>query len=219
MIFLEDGTLLMTTGDGFEYRDASQDSFSHLGKIIRINSDGSVPADNPFYDGKNGDPKVWTYGHRNPQGLALDKSSGIVFMHEHGAQGGDELNRVISSKNYGWPAVSRGVNYSGAYVTPLTSHPLVTEPLTFWIPSIAPSGLAVYQGDAFPEWVGDLFVGALVDKEVRRIAIDSGRVVREQSVFAEVGERVRDVRTGPDGFLYLLTDSDNGKLLLSLIHI
>ncbi|MBT5702176.1 MAG: PQQ-dependent sugar dehydrogenase [Gammaproteobacteria bacterium] len=213
MLFLDDGTLLMTTGDGFEYREAAQDTFSQLGKIIRINGDGSVPVDNPFSDGGKGDPKVWSYGHRNPQGLALDQSTGKVYMHEHGPQGGDELNSIRPAKNYGWPAVSYGINYSGALVSPLTSAPGVQDPLTFWVPSIAPSGLAIYEGTAFPDWQGDLFVGALLDQEVRRIGIESGKVVSEEVVFSEIGERIRDVRSGPDGYLYILTDSVAGKLL------
>ncbi len=213
MQFLEDGTLLLVTGDGFEYREAPQDKFSHLGKVIRINSDGSVPADNPFADGVDGDPKVWSYGHRNPQGLALDTSDGAVYLHEHGAKGGDELNLVLPGRNYGWPAVTKGTNYTGAYVSPLKSAPGVEEPLTYWVPSIAPSGLTVYEGEAFPDWQGDLFVGALVDQEVRKIEIEDGQVISEEPLFSEIGARVRDVRTGPDGFIYILTDSDSGKVL------
>ncbi|MGV0034341.1 MAG: PQQ-dependent sugar dehydrogenase [Candidatus Azotimanducaceae bacterium WSBS_2022_MAG_OTU7] len=213
MQFLEDGTLLLTTGDGFEYREAAQDSFSQLGKIIRINSDGSVPADNPFADGEKGDPKVWSYGHRNPQGLVLDQATGTVYMHEHGARGGDELNSIQPAKNYGWPAVTKGIHYSGEYVSPLKSAPGVEEPLTFWTPSIAPSGLTIYNGTEFPDWQGDLFIGALLDQEVRRLSIESGKVVGEEPVFTEIDARIRDVRSGPDGFLYILTDSESGKLL------
>jgi len=213
MIFLADGTLMMTTGDGFEYREAAQDKFSLLGKIIRINKDGSVPADNPYADGSQGNAKVWSYGHRSPQGLVLDDTTGIVYMHEHGAQGGDELNAVLPARNYGWPAVTKGINYSGAYVSPLQSAPGIVEPLTYWVPSIAPSGLAIYDGAAFPHWQGDLFVGALVDQEVRHIKLEAGKVVSEEPIFTEIAARIRDIRVGPDGFLYILTDSDNGKLL------
>jgi len=213
MIFLPDGTLMMTTGDGFEYREAAQDKFSLLGKIIRINKDGSAPADNPFADGNEGNPKVWSYGHRSPQGLVFDAATGTVYMHEHGAQGGDELNEVLPGRNYGWPAVTKGINYSGAYVSPLRSAPGVEEPLAFWVPSISPSGLAIYNGAAFPQWQGDLFVGALIDQEVRKIEIESNRVVSEESIFTEIGARIRDVRVGPNGYLYILTDSDNGKVL------
>ena len=213
MIFLKDGTLMMTTGDGFEYREAAQDKMSQLGKIIRINQDGTVPTDNPYADGKQGDPKVCTYGHRSPQGLVLDEVTDFVYMHEHGAKGGDELNLVLPAVNYGWPAVTKGINYSGAYVTPLKSAPGVEEPLTYWVPSIAPSGLAIYNGAAFPQWQGDLFVGALVDEEVRQIKIENGKAVAETSVFTEIAARIRDIRVGPDGYLYILTDSDNGKVL------
>jgi|TARA_B110000967_G_scaffold118907_1_gene121645 glucose/arabinose dehydrogenase len=213
MIFLADGTLMMTTGDGFQYREAAQDRFSLLGKIIRINKDGSVPDDNPYADGRQGDPKVWSYGHRSPQGLVLDDTTGIVYMHEHGAQGGDELNAVLPASNYGWPAVTKGINYSGAYVSPLKSASGIEEPLTYWVPSIAPSGLAIYSGAAFPEWQGDIFVGALVDQEVRHIKMEAGKVTGEVPIFTEIAARIRDIRVGPDGFLYILTDSDSGKVL------
>lgn len=213
MIFLKDGTLMMTTGDGFEYREAAQDKFSQLGKIIRINSDGSVPADNPYADGKQGDAKVWSYGHRSPQGLVLDKETDTVYMHEHGPKGGDELNLVLPTRNYGWPAVTKGVNYSGALVSPLQSASGIEEPLTFWVPSIAPSGLAIYDGNAFPQWRGDFFVGALVDEEVRHLTMQAGKVVAESPAFPEIAARIRDIRVGPDGYLYILTDSNSGKVL------
>lgn len=212
LLFLPDDTLMVTTGDGFEYREAAQDKQSQLGKTIRINRDGSAPADNPFAGG-GGDPLVYSYGHRNPQGLAYDRATGIIYLHEHGPKGGDELNRIKPGKNYGWPAVTYGINYSGALVSPLKTAPGVEEPLKYWVPSIAPSGLAVYDGDAFPQWRGDLFVGALVNKEVRRLQIKDGQVVSEESLFSELDARIRDIRVGPDGFLYILTDSSEGKLV------
>ena len=213
MLFLPDGTLVMTTGDGFEYREAAQDTFNLMGKIIRINSDGSIPADNPYANNGLGNAAVWSYGHRNPQGLVLDKMSGHLYSHEHGAKGGDELNLIKPDTNYGWPAVTKGVNYSGAYVSPLRSAPGIEEPLTYWDPSIGASGLAIYDGDAFPNWRGKLFIGALVDEEVRMLTLSDGRVVDEQAMFSEIGARIRDVRTGPDGMLYLLTDSEQGKVI------
>ena len=213
MLFLPDGTLAMTTGDGFEYREAAQDTFNLMGKIIRINSDGSIPADNPYASNGLGNAAVWSYGHRNPQGLVLDKTTGRLYSHEHGAKGGDELNLIKPDTNYGWPAVTKGVNYSGAYVSPLRSAPGVEEPLTFWDPSIGASGLAIYEGDAFPDWQGKLFVGALVDEEVRMLTLSDGAVTDEQAMFSEIGARIRDVRTGPDGMLYLLTDSEQGKVI------
>ena len=213
MLFLPDGTLAMTTGDGVEYREAAQDTFNLMGKIIRINSDGSIPADNPYASNGLGNAAVWSYGHRNPQGLVLDKTTGRLYSHEHGAKGGDELNLIKPDTNYGWPAVTKGVNYSGAYVSPLRSAPGVEEPLTFWDPSIGASGLAIYEGDAFPDWQGKLFVGALVDEEVRMLTLSDGAVTDEQAMFSEIGARIRDVRTGPDGLLYLLTDSEQGKVI------
>ena len=213
MLFLPDGTLVMTTGDGFEYREAAQDTFNLMGKIIRIHSDGSIPADNPYASNGLGNAAVWSYGHRNPQGLVLDKMSGRLYSHEHGAKGGDELNLIKPDTNYGWPAVTKGVNYSGAYVSPLRSAPGIEEPLTYWDPSIGASGLAIYDGDAFPNWRGKLLIGALVDKEVRMLTLSDGRVVDEQAMFGEIGARIRDVRTGPDGMLYLLTDSEQGKVI------
>ncbi|MCS5573325.1 MAG: PQQ-dependent sugar dehydrogenase [Pseudomonadales bacterium] len=212
MHFLDDGTLLVTTGDGFEYREAAQDTHSHLGKLIRINTDGIAPPDNPFADGNSGDPKVYSYGHRNPQGLDVT-SDGTIYLHEHGPKGGDELNRIEAGANYGWPAVTYGDNYSGAYVSPLKEHPGTNQPEYYWVPSIAPSGLVIYEGDMFPEWQGDFLVGALVDEEVRRLVTENGRIIQEQPLFAELAERIRDIREAPDGELYILTDGEGGKVI------
>jgi glucose/arabinose dehydrogenase len=213
MIQLPDDTIVLSTGDGFDYREAAQDRFSQLGKVIRLNKDGSAPEDNPFANGEAGNPFVWSYGHRNTQGLIFDRATNTIYNHEHGPQGGDEINRVEKAKNYGWPAITYGINYSGAFVSPFQKAPSMEQPLKYWVPSIAPSGFALYQGDAFPEWRGDLFVGALVDKEVRRIDMENGEVVGEEPLFSELDARIRDVRVGPDGFLYLLTDSESGALI------
>ncbi|MCH7744389.1 MAG: PQQ-dependent sugar dehydrogenase [Proteobacteria bacterium] len=213
LLFLPDGKLLLTTGDGFDYREEAQNKDSQLGKTIRINDDGSVPADNPFAGSGDGNEKVFTWGHRNPQGLTLDTDTGTIYLHEHGPRGGDELNRLAPGKNYGWPAITYGMNYSGAYVSPFTEHPSMEQPLKYWVPSVAPSGLAYYDGDAFPQWKGDLFVGTLVNKDVRRLDMENGKVVAEEILFAEIGERIRDVRVGPDGFIYILTDSSEGKII------
>jgi glucose/arabinose dehydrogenase len=210
MLFLDDGTLLLTTGDGFDYREQAQDLDSELGKVLRINDDGTVPGDNPFGDGPA--QRVWTYGHRNPQGLVLSPG-GAVLLHEHGPRGGDEINVLEAGKNYGWPAITHGVNYSGARVSPYTEAEGMEQPLVHWVPSIAPSGMAWYEGDAFPQWRGDLFIGALVDREVRRIDLEQGEVVKQEALFSDLGERIRDVRTGRDGYLYLLTDGNGGKLI------
>lgn len=210
MLFLPDGTLMVTTGDGFQYREAPLDKSSHLGKVIRINDDGSIPEGNPF-SGEDGDPLVFSYGHRNPQGMAIDSETGDVYLHEHGPKGGDEVNLISAGANYGWPAVTYGDNYTGAYVSPLKQYPGVTDPLHYWVPSIAPSGLVVYRGQMFPEWQGDLLVGALVDKEVRLLEMDNGEVVNETPLFSEIDQRIRDVRVGPEGQIYLLTDE--GRVL------
>ncbi len=211
MLFLPDGSLLLTTGEGFDYREQSQDRENEMGKILRIHDDGSVPDDNPFAD--QASRRVWTYGHRNPQGLALDSASGTVYMHEHGPRGGDEVNVVSAGSNYGWPAVTYGLDYSGAYVSPFTEAPGMTQPLLHWVPSIAPSGMVVYSGEHFPQWQGDLLIGALVDKEVRRVDLEDGVVVGQESLFAEIDARIRDVRMGADGHLYILTDGSEGKLI------
>ncbi|MEM8564387.1 MAG: PQQ-dependent sugar dehydrogenase, partial [Pseudomonadota bacterium] len=193
LLFLPDGTLLVTTGDGFEYREQSQNLDSELGKVLRINDDGTVPADNPFVDGSL--PRVLTYGHRNPQGLALG-GDGRIYLHEHGAQGGDEVNIIVPGTNYGWPAITYGVNYSGALVSPFTEAEGMQQPIVYWDPSIAPSGMVWYDGDDFPEWQGDLLIGTLVDQDVRRVQLDNGVVVGQESLFDELDERIRDVRMG-----------------------
>jgi len=211
MLFLADGTLLVTTGDGFEYREAAQNTYSHLGKTIRINTEGKALPDNPFAQG-GGDPMVYSYGHRNPQGLDVT-SNGIIYLHEHGPKGGDELNVIKAGANYGWPAVTYGDNYTGAYVSPLKEYPGTIQPEHYWSPSIAPSGLVIYEGEMFPEWRGDFLVGALVDKEVRRLVTKNDTVVEAQALFSELGERVRDIREGPNGELYILTDGEDGKVI------
>jgi len=200
MAFMADGTLLLTTGDGFDYREAAQDVSSGLGKLIRIQDDGSAAYGNPFRES----PYVYSYGHRNPQGLAISRS-GIIWLHEHGPRGGDELNRIEAGVNYGWPAITYGMDYSGAIISPYTEWEDMAQPEHYWVPSIAPSGLAIYEGDMFPEWKGDLFVGALVDREVRRLDVVNGEVVAEETLFAEIDARIRDVRVGPEGALYILT--------------
>jgi glucose/arabinose dehydrogenase len=200
MAFLPDGTLLLTTGDGFDYREAAQDIASGLGKLLRMRDDGTPAPGNPFPDS----PFVYSYGHRNPQGLAVDEQ-GVIWLHEHGPRGGDELNRIEAGANYGWPAATHGLDYSGAVISPFTERPGMAGPVRVWSPSIAPSGLAIYRGGLFPQWQGDLFVGALVDREVRRLQMSGDQVAAEEAVFSELDARIRDVRNGPDGALYVLT--------------
>ncbi len=213
LAFLPDGTLMVTTGEGFTHREQAQELDSQFGKTLRINPDGTVPADNPFRAQGTIPAKVWTYGHRNPQGLAVDPATGTVWLHEHGPRGGDEVNRIEPGRNYSWPAATFGIDYSGARISPYTELEGMEAPVRYWDPSIAPSGLAVYRGSAFPEWQGNLFVGALKNRDVRRLVLEGGEVVHEEIMFAEIGERIRDVRAGPDGYLYLLTDSQSGRLV------
>lgn len=200
MAFMADGTLLLTTGDGFNYREAAQDISSGLGKVLRMNADGSPASGNPFPDS----PYVYSYGHRNPQGLAIS-DAGVIWLHEHGPRGGDELNRIEPGVNYGWPAITHGVDYSGAVISPYSEWEGMAQPEHYWAPSIAPSGLAVYEADLFPEWKGDLFLGALVNREVRRLEFMAGKMTGEESMFGKLSARIRDVRQGPGGELYILT--------------
>ena len=208
------GNLLMTSGDGFDYREAAQDKNSLLGKVIRVRPTGDLPPDNPFLDQVGAHPMVYSYGHRNPQGLTVDKASGRIYLHEHGPRGGDELNLIEPGHNYGWPLTSYGIDYTGALISPFKQLPAVTDPLVYWTPSIGASGLTQYRGDAFPHWRGDLFVGALVERSVRRVDLDAaGEVLGQEVLFRELDKRIRDVRTGPDGYLYLLTDHADGEII------
>ncbi|HKL63701.1 MAG TPA: PQQ-dependent sugar dehydrogenase, partial [Woeseiaceae bacterium] len=207
MAWLGDGTLLLTTGDGFDYREAAQDLDSQMGKVVRMNPDGTPAEGNPFPEA----PYVWSYGHRNPQGLSV-AADGTVWLHEHGPKGGDEVNIVEPGVNYGWPVITYGLDYNGAYVSPFTEMEGMAQPLHVWTPSIAPSGLTVYEGAPFPEWRGDLFAGALVGKDVRRLDVEGGEIVGEEVLFGEIGERIRDVATGPDGAIYILAEGEPGTL-------
>ena len=213
MLFLPDGTLLLTVGDGFDYREKAQLLASGLGKVVRMTDSGGVPADNPFLDRK-AVPLIWTLGHRNPQGLARDPVTGRIYESEHGPRGGDEINLLAAGSNYGWPAATHGLDYSGATISPYTSYKGMVDPLVVWTPSIGPSGLAVYRGAMFPEWNGDLLSGALAIPQVRRVDLDAaGKVVGQARVFPEIDERVRDVRVAPDGAIWITTDSEEGRVL------
>ncbi len=214
MAFLPDGTLLMTTGDGFDYREQAQRLESGLGKIIRITADGKVPPGNPFAALTKAQSATYSRGHRNPQGLAFDPVRRVLFAHEHGPKGGDEVNIISAGGNYGWPVATHGMDYSGATISPFRTYKGMKDPLVVWAPSIAPSGLAVYRGAMFPEWNGDLLVGALVDREVRRVRLSAdGRLVGQESLFRQVGARIRDVRVAPDGAVWLTTDDPAGQVL------
>ncbi|MEN3975562.1 PQQ-dependent sugar dehydrogenase [Emcibacter sp. SYSU 3D8] len=213
MVWLPDGTLLITNGDGFTYREQAQNLASDFGKIVRINDDGTVPADNPFAGRKDARPEIWTYGHRNPQGMVLDPADGVVYAHEHGPRGGDELNVIVKGRNYGWPLATKGVDYSGAHITPFKEYKGTENAIIGWTPSIAPCGLAIYRGDAFPQWDGDLFVGALAGRSLHRVDMQGGKVTGEEVMLKDMKKRIRDVRTGPDGLIYVLTDGEGAALL------
>jgi len=212
LAMMPDRTLLISVGEGFDFREQAQFLDNHLGKLIRINTDGSIPPDNPFVGRAGVLPEIWTYGHRNPQGL-LVSADGDVWLHEHGPRGGDELNVIRPGENYGWPAISYGMDYSGAYVSPYTKAAGMQQPVIYWTPSIAPSGFCEYSGHVFPEWQGDFFVAALAEKSVRRLVMENGSVKSQQILFTELDQRIREVQQGPDGYLYLLTDSDDGSVL------
>ncbi len=213
MVFLEDETFLLTIGDGYNYREEAQRLSSHFGTIVRLNDDGSIPDDNPFVDEDDALASIWSYGHRNQQGIVLDRATGRVYEHEHGPQGGDELNLIEPGTNYGWPVATYGIDYTGAKISPYTEYEGTEQPLKYWVPSIAPAGMTLYTGRLFPDWRGDLFIAALVPGDVRRIDMEDGLPVDEEILFSEENARMRDVRTGPDGALYLLTDEPDGRVL------
>ena len=203
LAFLPDGTLLVSVGEGYKYREEAQNLEWELGKLLRINTDGTAPADNPFPDTA---PKVLSYGHRNPQGLVYDTDTQRILMMEHGPKGGDELNHIVPGRNYGWPAITYGVDYSGAVISPFTEADGMEQPLEYWVPSIGPSGLAIYRGDLFPEWQGDLLLGSLINQEMRRLKLDGTSVIEDEAVFPEIKGRVRDVRVLTDGSIVTVTD-------------
>lgn len=213
MTWLGDGSLLIGLGDGFDYREAAQRLDSHLGKTVRINADGSVPADNPFLGQKGALPEIYTLGNRNVQGVAFDAARGIVWAHEHGPKGGDELNRLTPGGNYGWPLATHGVDYTGARISPFKTLPGMLDAQVGWTPSIAPSGLAVVTGPMFADWQGDLLVSSLAERSLRRIELDdAGKVVAQHRLLPDLNERLRDVQIAPDGAIVVLAES-SGRML------
>jgi glucose/arabinose dehydrogenase len=214
LVFARDGRLFVTLGDRLSERARAQTLDNHMGKVVRIERDGKVPADNPFLGQPGALPQVWSYGHRNVQGAALHPGTGELWTNEHGPKGGDELNRTLPGRNYGWPVVTYGVEYSGAKISDSPTAPGIEAPVHHWVPSIATSGLMFYTGERFPKWRGSAFVGSLKDKHVARLEMDGNRVVSEERLLeGVVNERVRDVEQGPDGYIYLLTDEPKGRLL------
>ena len=203
MAFLPDGTLLVSVGEGYKYREEAQNLAWELGKLLRIQPDGTAPSDNPFPEQA---PRVYSYGHRNPQGLVYDAETDRILMMEHGPKGGDELNHIVAGDNYGWPAITYGVDYSGAVISPYTEADGMQQPLQYWVPSIGPSGLAIYRGEMFPEWQGDLLLGSLINEEMRRLRLIGNEVTEDEAIFQEIKGRVRDVRVLSDGSIVALTD-------------
>lgn len=213
LVFARDGTLFVTLGERYAHRDKAQDLSSLLGKVVRINRDGSIPSDNPFVARAGARPEIWSYGHRNVQGAALHPASGALWIDEHGAQGGDEINIPRPGRNYGWPVITLGVDYDGSKIGEGRAKPGMEQPIHSWTPSIAPSGMAFYAADVFPVWRGNLFVGSLKFGQLVRLELAGQRVTSEERLLEGLHERIRDVRVGPDGKLYLLTDQTNGRLL------
>jgi glucose/arabinose dehydrogenase len=221
MTWLPDNTVLVSVGDGGNpptqlegdfIRKQAQNLQSRLGKIVRLRDDGTIPNDNPFARTANADPALWSIGHRNIQGMVYDPATRRVWATEHGARGGDELNLVRGGENHGWPLVTHSREYSGPAISNETSRPGMVDPKVVWTPSIAPSGLMIYNGDRFPAWKGNVFAGGLASADIRRMELNTAGDVTNQTTI-RVGQRVRDVRQGPDGLIYLLTDQNDGQLL------
>jgi glucose/arabinose dehydrogenase len=212
LVFAPDGTLYISMGDRGRMKRA-QNRRNHQGAIARVNDDGSIPEDNPFVNSADALPEIYTWGNRNVQGMALNPRTGIVWAQEHGPQGGDEVNILKSGANYGWPIITYGIDYDGSIISKLTHKQGMEQPVLHWTPSIAPSGMAFYEGNKFPQWKGDLFVGALKDRHLRRIDLDGDHVVGQELLLEELQERIRDVRSGPDGYLWVLTDAPDGELI------
>ena len=204
-----DRYLFVAVGDRLS-SDGAQDLSNHFGKVVRLYDDGSAPADNPFAGRSDAAPEVWTYGHRNPQGLTFHPETWLLYESEHGPDGGDEINLIEQGKNYGWPVITRGVSREGKSIGIGTEQPGMEQPLKYYVPGIGPSGLTFYTGDRYPAWRGNLFSGALSRMHLNRLVLDGNTVITEERLLGDWGERIREVAQGPDGFLYLATDS--GKI-------
>jgi glucose/arabinose dehydrogenase len=212
LAFARDGSLFVTLGERFQ-RDKAQDLSGHYGKVVRIKPDGAVPPDNPFVRKAGARPEIWSFGHRNPQSAAIHPGSGKLWTVEHGARGGDEVNIPQAGRNYGWPVITYGRDYTFLKIGEGTAKAGLEQPIYYWDPSIAPSGMAFYTGSLFPDWKGNLFVGALAGRALHRLVLEGEQVVGEERLLGDLGERIRDVRDGPDGALWVLTDSSEGRVL------
>ena len=224
MVFDRDGHLFLTVGDRLAPSDLladhpAQDLMNHMGTIVRLHDDGRVPSDNPFVGQTDALPEIWSYGHRNLQGLAFNPVTGDVWATEHGPRGGDELNRIVRGKNYGWPVASHGINYDGTVITTDTHLDGMTSPSFVWVPSIGTSGLTFYSGDQFPWWQGNAFSGGLVGQQLARISITASDAVSEETLLRSVLGRIRDVRTGPDGFIYLAIEERLEEAMTEVVRL
>lgn len=208
-----DNHLFIGLGERFDYSEKAQQLDNHFGKVIRLNLDGSVPEDNPFVDQEDALPEIWSYGHRNIQGMDVHPATGKVWIHEHGPRGGDEINIPEAGKNYGWPEASYGSNYSMIPIEDSHAAQGFEEPLYYWKPSIAPSGMLIYSGNLFDDWQGDIFVGALAGQHLAHLKMNGSNVKKEYQMLTELEQRIRDVAQGPDGAIYVLTDSDDGQII------
>jgi aldose sugar dehydrogenase len=207
-----DGHLFVTLGERFQ-RDKAQDVTTHYGKVVRLTLDGRVPSDNPKFSGAGAQPELWSIGHRNPQSAAIHPTTGKLWTVEHGARGGDEINVPLAGKNYGWPLITYGIDYSGSKIGSGPERDGLEQPVYYWDPSIAPSGMAFYTGKLMPAWTGNLFVGALAGQHLSRLILDGEKIIGEEKLLATLGERIRDVRQGPDEALYVATDHPQGRIL------
>ncbi|HKQ29964.1 MAG TPA: PQQ-dependent sugar dehydrogenase, partial [Burkholderiales bacterium] len=213
LVFAQNGALFITVGDRYSHREKAQDLSTGIGKVFRINPDGTVPKDNPFVGRDGVQAEIWSYGHRNVQGAALHPQTGQLWTIEHGARGGDELNQPQAGKNYGWPTITYGVDYSGLRIGEGSAKPGMEQPVYYWDPVIAPSGAAFYTGDKYPGWSGSLFVGSLNPGSLVRLELKDGKVALEERYAGDLKHRIRDVQQGPDGLLYVVTDASDGRVL------
>jgi len=219
MTFLPDGTFIVTIGEGFDYREEAQNPSNHFGTTVRLNADGSIPEDNPEIE--DGAPGVYSWGHRNAQAILYDPETDRIISHEHGPRGGDEVNIIAPGVNYGWPIATFGIDYSGAIISPYETYPGMRDPIVVWDPSIAPAGMTLYRGDMFPEWQGDLLIATLQpgnadtnSGHIRIVDLNENGLPQGQTVIlGELDARMRDIRTAPDGSLYVLTDANNGSVI------
>lgn len=212
LLFDRDGYLFVSIGDRGEMQQA-QNLANHQGTILRLHDDGGVPEDNPFVGQEGARPEIWAYGIRSPQGLTIHPETGELWESEHGPRGGDEINLIRPGRNYGWPVITYGINYNGTKITDITEKEGMEQPLHYWVPSIATSGIVIYGGDRFPAWKGDIFVGGLAGQHLARVSFEGTRPVSTERLLTELKARIRDVREGPDGFLYLLVDASDAPLL------